>query len=67
MFIKIDDDWKITQIEYLYWPLIISYSFRLLLEAREKPSYALKYKIMGYYKNSEFENHLVQAAIYPQD
>ena len=38
MFIKIDDDCKITQIEYPYWPLIISYPFRSSLGAREKPS-----------------------------
>ena len=45
MFIEIDDDWKITSIEYPYWPLIISYPFRSLLVAREKPSYVVKYKI----------------------
>ena len=31
-----------------YWPLIILYPFRSLLEAGGKPSYAVKYKIMGY-------------------
>ena len=38
MFRKIDDDCKITQIEYPYWPLIILHPFRSSFGARKKPN-----------------------------
>lgn len=62
MFTKVSNIYKITNIQYPQWPLIILYVYRSLLDAAEKPFnmqhfQKQKYAICGETQHNEIKEN----------